>query len=207
MNSGIIELSIPCGDCCRLKHSRITGPSYNGYALSPHVEVLTAQSGAHFSRRTTLAETMYRYRYQRNDSLLLPIAECFASAIRILFTDQQRFNGLIMVPPPLNRSDYNPVVTLITEISRISGIPSLQFAVRDVQDTSNRQTGSSGRSFVFTTTDTAAVFTGKRILVIDDIYRSGTSLDRFCSLIRQNGRAREVNALVGTIMGKSKSSE
>jgi len=207
MNSGTIALSVPGHPPVPLSPVRIAGASFCGYALSPHVEAQTARSGAHFTRRTALAETMYRYRYQSDESLLRPIAKCFSSAIRGLFADQGPFDGMLMVPPPINRSDYNPVVALVTEISRLTGIVSLQFAMRDIQKSGDQETGSTGRSFAFSSPDVTAVFAGKRIIVIDDIYRSGRSLNRFCSLIRQEGRAAEVNAMVGTIMGNTKPSK
>jgi competence protein ComFC len=200
MNFGTITLSVPGHLPLSMSPVGIAGASFSGYALSSHFKAQTTRSGARFTRRTALAETMYRYRYQNDDSLLHTIAECFASAIRVLFADQRPFDGMLMVPPPVNRSDYNPVVILITEISRLTGIPSLQFAVRDVQETSDRQTGRSGRSFAFSSPDVTAVFAGKRILVIDDIFRSGRSLNRVCSLIKKGGGATAVTVMVGTVM-------
>jgi hypothetical protein len=35
--------------------------------------------------------------------------------------------------PAVDRADYGPVIAPITEISRFTGIPLMQFAVRNVQ--------------------------------------------------------------------------
>jgi competence protein ComFC len=202
MNSAIIVLSTDDGKKQTLSPVSIAGPAFEGWTLSAHLDKLTARSGADMTRRSVLAETMYRYRYQGDGSLLQTIASCFASAIRTLFADRlTTFDGLVMVPPPLDRADYSPVITLITEISRLTGIPSLQFAVRDVQESAHEPSERSDRVFAFSSPVASGAYTGKRILVVDDVYRSGRSLNAFCSLIKNEGEATEVMALVGTMVG------
>jgi predicted amidophosphoribosyltransferase len=194
MNSGTIALSTDDGKKQPLSPIRIAGPCFEGWALSPHLEKMTARSGAVITRRSAFAETMYRYRYQGDGSLLPMLAGCFASSAQALFPGKN-FSGLLMVPPPITRADYGPVVALVTEISRLMGIPLLQFAVRDNQEEPPKR---SERAFDFSSPAASAVFAGKQVLVIDDIYRSGRSLNRFCSLIKNGGGAAEVMALVGT---------
>jgi predicted amidophosphoribosyltransferase len=204
MNPGTITFSTLDGLTQGLSPHKIVGTGFDGWALSPHLDKQPTRSGGSMTRRRALAEAMYRYRYQGEASLLPPIASCFALAVRTLFPQTLAdLDGLVMVPPPLNRTDYAPVVALVSEISRLTGIPSLQFAVRDVQNSGDRQTGHSGRSFAFSSPDTAAAFSGKQVLVIDDIYRSGRSLNRFCLLIKNEGGAAGVTAIVGTVVEKT----
>jgi competence protein ComFC len=185
-----------------LSPTRISGTFFEGWALSPHLDKLTSRSGASITHRSALAETMYRYRYQGDGFLLPKLADCYASSAQTLFPGRN-FSGLVMVPPPITRTDYSPVVTLVTEISRLTGIPSLQFAVRDNQDFGKGAPERSDRVFDFSSPGAGAVFAGKQVLVIDDIYRSGRSLNAFCSLIKTEGRAAEVMALVGTVVVKA----
>jgi predicted amidophosphoribosyltransferase len=199
MNSGTIALSTDNGKKQPLSPIRIAGPCFEGWALSPHLDKLTARSGASLTRRSAFAETMYRYRYQGDGSLLAKLASCFASSVHALFPGRN-FSGLLMVPPPITRADYGPIVTLMTEISRLTGIPLLQFAVRDIQEPTNEPPKRSERGFDFSSPDAQAVFMGKLVLVIDDIYRSGRSLNRLCSLIKNEGGATGVMALVGTVV-------
>ena len=199
MNSGTIAFSPDDEKKQPLSPIRIAGPGFEGWALSAHLDKLTARSGASLTRRSAFAETMYRYRYQGDCSLLPVLAGGFASSAQALFPGRN-FSGLVMVPPPITRADYGPVVTLVTEISRLTGIPLLQFAVRDIQEFANEPPKRSERNFDFSSPDAQAVFTGNQVLVIDDIYRSGRSLNQFCSLIKNEGGATEVMALVGTVV-------
>jgi hypothetical protein len=119
MNSGTIALSTNDGKKQPLSPIRIAGHCFTGWALSAHLDKLTASSGAKITRRSVLAETMYRYRYQGDGSLLAKLAGCFSSSAQALFPGKN-FSGLLMVPPPITRADYSPVVALVTEISRLT---------------------------------------------------------------------------------------
>ncbi|MBN2035596.1 MAG: phosphoribosyltransferase [Chitinispirillaceae bacterium] len=183
---------------------RISGRCFEGYALSHHLDRFTARSGASITRRSELAETMYRYRYQGDGSLLPEIAGRFSAAIETLFptATTEAFDGLFMVPPPIARSDHGPVVALATEIARRARIPSFQGMVRDIRTGRPYVEKRSDRGFDFASPVASTAFAGKRILVIDDIYRSGRSLDRICSLVKKEGMAATVMAIVGTLAGK-----
>ncbi|MBN2189027.1 MAG: hypothetical protein JW699_06205 [Chitinispirillaceae bacterium] len=202
MNQTSIAVTPVDGPGQKLPSLTIAGSCFTGWALAPHLDTLPSRSGMSITRRSALAETMYRYRYQNDGLLLHPIAARFASTVRTLFpaAPPMGFDGLVMVPPPLDRADYGPVVALVTEISRLTGIPTLQFAVRDVQASGHEPSGRSDRAFGFSSSVAAMVFAGKRVLVIDDIFRSGRSLNRFCSLIRNEGGASQVMAIVGTVV-------
>jgi predicted amidophosphoribosyltransferase len=178
---------------------RISGSAFDGIALYPHLEKQTTPSGAGITRRCAFAETIYRYRYQGDASLLHEIASTFTDALRNL-PAQATFHGLVMIPPPLKRNDANPVAALVTEVSRLTKIPSLQFAVRDTQDIGNEPRHPADRAFAFSTPDAQTLFRGKRILVIDDIYRSGRSLNRLCALLKNEGGAAGVTVIVGTLV-------
>ncbi|MBN1759468.1 MAG: phosphoribosyltransferase [Chitinispirillaceae bacterium] len=180
---------------------RISGGNFLGWALGPHTVNHTTASGSVITRRSAPAETMYRYRYQGDTSLLHKITERFTAALSSLFSgEQEPFNGLVMVPPPVSRADYTPVVALVSAISRHTGIPALQFAV---QDSSPRPDAGAPRpqrrTFSFTSPAAASIFTGKHVLVLDDIYRSGRSLGAFCSLVRSAGAA-SITVMVGTLV-------
>ena len=180
---------------------RITGSNYRGWALGPHTESRTTPSGSTETRRSVPAEAMYRYRYQGDTSALQEISCRFTDALTTLFSEKpEPFNGLVMVPPPVSRTDYAPVVALVSAISRHTGIPALQFAV---QDSSPRPDAGAPRpqrrTFSFTSPAVSTIFTGKHVLVLDDIYRSGRSLGAFCSLIK-SGEPASITVLVGTLV-------
>lgn len=199
MNPPVIAFTAPGSPAIPLTPVSISGGAFWGYALSPHVEAQIARSGAPMTRRTTLAEAMYRYRYQGDTALLPPLARLFSDACAALYPDV-RFDGMLVVPPPISRNDYAPVIALITEISRITRVPSLQCAVRDTPGNGSAENATATRTFALSSPDAVAMFAKKRALVIDDLYRSGRSLNRFCALLMKEGTAAEVRVLVGTVM-------
>jgi predicted amidophosphoribosyltransferase len=110
-----------------------------------------------------------------------------------------------MVPPPMARLDYARVVKLVSGLSRKTGIPSAQFAVKSVLpggEVDRSAPRRPDRTFVFSSPETGGVFTGKVVLVIDDIYRSGRSLHAFCDFLTMEGKVKTIEVLVGTIVEK-----
>jgi predicted amidophosphoribosyltransferase len=185
---------------------KLTGDSFTGWALGPHLFRVQTPSGATTTRRTELAEMLYAYRYQEEHRLLKPIAERFVRGIDSLFQKElPAFDSLVMVPPPAARSDYPAVIELVSELSRLTGIVSAQFAVKRIS--SEPLDSASGErtatAYGFSSNQATACFAGKNILAIDDIYRSGRSLHAFCRFLKVEGKAVKVAALVGTVTEKT----
>lgn len=177
---------------------KIEGTSFEIFALSPHVEKTIAPSGEVITRRTLPAEQMYRYRYQGDISLLRVITSRFMLAVKTLCVENAtRFDGVVVVPPPMARKDFGPVLSFAKDISRLTAIPLLQFAVKDCTPATDG-VQKPKRMFAFSSPEASKVFIGKRILVIDDIYRSGRSLGSFCRLLVDEGGALGVTVLVGS---------
>jgi predicted amidophosphoribosyltransferase len=176
---------------------RISGGSFTGWALEPHLTRVRTPSGSVSTVRTELAEMMYRFRYQGERSLLETIAGRYAGAINELVpVGKKVFDSLIMVPPQVSRPDYPAVIAFVSELSRITGIVSTQFAVKC--DSVGRD--QTAKAYDFSSRQALNAFTGKSVLAIDDIYRSGRSLHAFCRLLKEEGKAASVSVLVGTVL-------
>lgn len=181
------------------------GTCFAGRALEGHTVVRKTPTGASIVGRSELGEMLYRYRYQGEDGLRGKIIDRFQGEIALLFETGVRFDLLVMVPPPTDRPDYATVVRLVAGLSLKTSIPSAQFAVKSVLPVAAAGRAvprRPDRHFVFSSPETIGVFTGKRVLVIDDIYRSGRSLHAFCDFLAKEGKARSIEVLVGTIVKK-----
>ena len=181
------------------------GTGFAGRALEGHTIARKAPSGASIVSRGELGEMLYRYRYQGEEGLRGKIIDRFQGEIALLFETGVRFDLLVMVPPPTDRPDYAPVVRLVTELSLKTSIPSAQFAVKSVLSVTSAGRAvprRPDRHFVFSSPETIGLFTGKRVLVIDDIYRSGRSLHAFCEFLTKEGKVKSIEVLVGTIVEK-----
>jgi predicted amidophosphoribosyltransferase len=170
---------------------------FYGYALFPHLQVVTTASGEKTSRRSDFGQLLYDFLFGGNASLLSRAAEPFVAAVESVHA-ATALDALLMVPPRIERRDYRNVVLLTSEISRRTGIPLLQHCVRRV-----RSDGEEGAdpSFCFASPAAARSFEGKRLLVLSDFYRTGRSLHAFCRLLREAGGAKEVTVVVGTMVG------
>lgn len=181
------------------------GTGFTGRALEGHTIIRKTPSGASIVSRSELGEILYRYRYQGEDGLRGKIIDRFLGEITVLFQTGAQFDLLVMVPPPTDRPDYTPVVKLVAGLSLKTSIPSAQFAVKSVLPVTSAGRAvprRPDRHFVFSSPETIGVFTGKRILVIDDIYRSGRSLHAFCDFLTKEGKVKSIEVLVGTIVEK-----
>lgn len=196
---------LPDGNGGAGKELRLTGEHFAGRAIEPHTVMSQTPAGVSITRRSELGEMLYRYRYRGEGELLGKITDRFLRETDAFIRDGAPLDLIVMVPPPVSRPDYAPVVKLASMLSQRTGIPSAQYAVKSVipeinSDQSNPRWPE--RVFAFSSPETARVFTGRRVLVIDDIYRSGRSLHSFCGFLKKEGRAERIEVLVGTIVRK-----
>ena len=127
------------------------------------------------TKRSALGELIYRLKYQNDKSVLDSITETAALFIRNWFPD---FDQIVPMPPSQIRY-YQPVMEIARNIgSRLSKPVSMTAVIKttntqplkNVFDYQERITLLTGAFQV----DTDAVFE-KRILLIDDLYRSGAT--------------------------------
>ena len=177
----------------------ITIGTFQGWAIEMHTAAVRTPSGSVVTRRCRLGDLLYRYGYQGERDLLGEIIAIFTAAISEHFSGERMPDILVLVPPPLSSPRYEPVVALATGLSRATGIASGQFAVKSIEGEFDPVLRTRGkRTFPFSATAAAGIFSGRRVLVIDDLLRTGTSLREFCTLLTESGKAAEMKLLVGT---------
>jgi ComF family protein len=116
-------------------------------------------------------------------------------------TDRREIDAGVPVPPhprKLRQREFNPAEYLADGLSRALRVPALKRNVRRVKDTSTQtrldaEARARNMHGAFAVRD-AAAFAGKRLVVLDDVFTTGATMDSCAKALRGAG-AREVIAL------------
>jgi len=182
---------------------RIMGAWRSGYALDLHTLSSEYVGDDEFgrprfeTRRSELGELLYRLKYGKDQSVVAEIADAAAR-----FLTQRKPPVDVLVPiPASNPRPVQPVRLLAAAISERIGIPLAECVTRkkdvpqlkDVLDLDARTELLEGAHLI-----DAAATSGKRILLFDDLYRSGATMNAITRELYDSGKAAEVFALTIT---------
>jgi predicted amidophosphoribosyltransferase len=184
--------------------TRIPGRWRDGYALDHHTVSSTYVGDDQYGRaqydtkRSDLGELLYRLKYRGVVSVVPEIADAAASFLR---TWNPRVE--LVVPVPASRArPAQPVLLLgeaLAERLQIPFVPDCVSRVRevrqlkDVVDYDERSRLLAGTHAV----DRGKV-QGRRVLLVDDLYRSGATMNEITALLYDQGGAADVFALTIT---------
>ncbi|MBE3134953.1 MAG: ComF family protein, partial [Acidobacteria bacterium] len=180
---------------------RIVGRWREGFVLDYHVLSSIYVGDDEFghprydTRRSELGELLYRLKYQADTSAVGELAQSAADFVRRWGI---RVDAIIPMPPSRADRPHQPVVLLARALGECLGFPCLERAVtktkdtpqlKDVSDYNERLSllaGAFGAS--------VAEIRGRTILLLDDLYRSGATLNAVASALYDQGEAAEVYA-------------
>lgn len=160
-----------------------------GYNEAGHMQFETV--------RPEIAQLLYQLKYLRDQSAAERI---IAAAARYLRPHLAKFEIIIPVPPSTERA-VQPVIVLGRGIGAALGVPVVECItttrsttqLKDVTDPAERQKLVAGLYAV------AATHTvGKSVLLFDDLFRSGTTMNAITDVLMQQGKATVVRALTIT---------
>lgn len=199
-----------CRDCLgRYKVSKanfeprqITGAWKDGYVLDVHTLSSTPIGFDEFGRkhfetsRTEIGELLYQLKYHSDPTKVDDIAAALESLVK---TWNPRIDVLIPVPASSDRA-IQPVALLAVAIGKRLGVPVANCVSRlrdvpqlkNVFDRDQRAALLDGLHAV-----NAASVQGKSVLLFDDLFRSGSTMNAITSLLYKNG-ASDVYALAIT---------
>lgn len=149
------------------------------------------------TKRSEVGNLLYRLKYESDNSVVQEIADAAA-----LFIKGWEINAEIVVPiPPSNPRPVQPVQLLGKAISERLGIPLVECVkktrdapqLKNVYDLDERLRLLEGLH----TVDVSAT-QGKRILLFDDLYRSGATMNDITALLYDHGKATDVFAFAIT---------
>jgi len=181
-----------------LNVQQIKGKWKAGWALDLH----TIASSSHpFYKHTELGDMLYQLKYRSDRSKIEPIAAMAANFIkdRYVYPD---LSAIIPIPPSQLDRPFQPVIELARSIgSKVNLSVPLDYliktkqttALKNISDTVSRRELLKG---AFRVSDER--FARKDVLLFDDLFRSGETLNAVTEVLLSQGKVGKVFILVLT---------
>jgi len=153
------------------------------------------------TKRPPIAEELYKLKYKGEHKRIDNIARTAADFLNKYKTKWQ-LDLIIPMPPSDMTRDFQPVYELAKSIGRFVGLPVDFNILRKVKSTSQLKeiedldTRKEMLKDAFSINANAV--SGKHVLIFDDLYRSGETLNAACDLTTNKGNARSVYVLTIT---------
>src|SRR5579863_2538999 len=184
--------------------TRISGRWSNGFTLDVHTassELLGHDEYGHpqfASKRSELGELLYKLKFRRNKIVIPAIAEVVGTFAESYLP---RVDLIVPVPPSRPRKEQ-PVILIAHAIGDRIGIPVFEDCVWKVRETSQLKNvfdfDERSRLLDGAFEIDRSATNGKTVLLFDDLYRSGATLNAVNSLLYDRGDAKDVLALALT---------
>jgi len=188
-----------------IKPLKLSGNWAEGFALDIHTlssEFLGYDDFDHpvFSTKyTEIGEVLYRLKSKSDKSVISEILDTASSFLKDTWKIAGELNFIIPVPPSNTARKFQPVVELAKGLGGRLTIPVVMDALRKIKKTpqlkgvvdySERMRILQG---AFTVTE--SLTRGKRILLFDDLYRSGATLGIITQTLMEQGKTDRVYVL------------
>jgi len=186
-----------------LNPQRVAGSWDEGFTLDRHVqssEYLGENEYGHpqfETTRTELGELLFRLKYRSDQAAVAPIAQAAAD-----FVKKWNPHVDVIVPvPPSKARQIQPLVQITEKVGGLLHLPVETTSVRKVKAMPElKNLGHSDR--VDAVAGAHAVdhqaFVGRRVLLLDDLYQTGATLNAIGRLLKESGGASSVFALALT---------
>lgn len=189
----------------KISPKRIRGHWDDGYALDFHTvrsDYVGDDEYGHpqfNTTRTPIGELLYRLKYSRDESVIEAIVTTAGGFVR----EKLWSIDLVTPVPPSRARSFQPVVALarrLAEDLKVAFCGGCVVKVRDIPELKNifdfdERTRLLNGAFQV---DRSKV-EGKRILLFDDLYRAGATIDAVSSELRKSGKAVGIQALTLTM--------
>ena len=147
--------------------------------------------------RPEIAELLFRLKNRAERSAAGPIIETVAD---FLGHHRDKFDAIVPVPPSQQRA-VQPVIIIADGIGQALGVPVLSCItttrptgqLKNISDPDERMEHVKGLYAV-----DKAQTRGRKILLFDDLFRSGTTMNAITDVLLNDGKALEVRALTIT---------
>ncbi|MCX7929047.1 MAG: phosphoribosyltransferase family protein [Patescibacteria group bacterium] len=153
------------------------------------------------TKRPPIAEELYRLKYCYEQDRVDSIAKVAAEFLN-KYKSKWQLDLIIPIPPSDTTRPFQPVYEMAKSIGRLVGLPvdfntlrkvKSTFQLKDINDPDKR------REILKDAFDiNFNSLSGKNVLIFDDIYRSGETLNAVCDVIMNKGKARGVYVLTIT---------
>lgn len=189
----------------KINPRKLRGPWSEGYALDVHTLSSTFLGHNAFGHpefdttRSPLGDLLYRLKNAGDQTVIPEIIDTVAAFVKGwgLCVD-----AIVPVPPSNTRRKHQPVIAVAEALSTTLRVPICEGCVTKVKSTAQLKDVFDYAQRTEILKDAFAVDTekteGKRLLLIDDLYRSGATVSAIAQLLTGQGAARAVYLLTLT---------
>jgi len=201
--------SIICADCC--KAIRPVHPPYCPRCGLPypsgdekgHLCALCLKERRYFEVHRTCAlyegalkEAIHRFKYGG----VFPLVKVFGDLLHPAFRDLTRdYQADLLIPVPLHirrlrERGFNQALLLVKELSKRTGIPYAERALKKIKDTPfqitlKKRERRKNLTRAFQVRDREAI-KGKAVMLVDDVYTTGATVNECSRALRMAGAER-----------------
>ena len=184
---------------------KLLGPWIEGYALDVHTtssDFIGYNAYGHpefATTRSPMGELLYRLKYRGDQTTLNQITETVAA---FLANWNIQVDTIVTVPPSDTTRTSQPVVEVATAVSAQTGIPLCESCVSKIRSTSqlknvfDREKRDELLAGAFGVAELKT--SAKRLLIFDDLFRSGATASAIARLLTERGGALAVYLLTLT---------
>jgi predicted amidophosphoribosyltransferase len=185
----------------------LQGPWDGAWALDVHVvesQFLGYDQYGHpqfDTKRSELGELVYRLKYRGDKAALAPLCEVAIEFIR----QKDIVPDILIAVPPSKHRQVQPIMQIAEAITAGLGAAHSHDALTKVRGTDQlKSTDTTQREKMLEGAFRASeeIISGKRILLVDDLYQTGASMRAVAREIRQNGHPTRLNAIALTRTGR-----
>lgn len=178
---------------------------YKGWALDIHsTSSVPIADGIYNTDRTELGQAFFSFKYRDDVRQIQPIADTVADFLKSKENEWwfKYVSGFVPVPPSNLNRQFQPVWELARAISFKANIrydEDFLIKIKDTEELKNIKDQAARRHQLedaFSIRDDR--FSNRTVLVFDDIYDYGTTLESACKTIREKGRANYIYVLTVT---------
>jgi predicted amidophosphoribosyltransferase len=187
----------------QLNPKQVRGAWDDGFTLDIHIQSSDFIGYNDFGHpqfdttRTELGELLYKLKYKGDQSSIAAIAQTAADFLR---NWNPGIDLIVPAPPSKNRA-VQPLFQIADEIGRLLNVPVDKRSVRKVKETPELKNVEYAKRLELlggAHAVDADASRGRRILLLDDLYQSGATLNVIARLLKEVGGAAAVFALVLT---------
>jgi competence protein ComFC len=182
----------------QIKPKALRGDWKQGFALDVHTTGITFIGHNEYGHpefdttRSPLGELLYRLKYKRDASVVGEIVDTVAEFVK---TSKMEIDAIVPVPPSNVRS-VQPVLQIANALGKKLAVPVLENCVSKTKKTPQlkdvynyeERTKLLERAFTVSREQSA----GKSLLLFDDLYRSGATMNAVARELAKAGEAKEV---------------
>jgi competence protein ComFC len=153
------------------------------------------------TKRPPIAEELYRLKYWKEQHRVAGIAKP-ASDFLNKYKTKWQLDLIIPIPPSDTTRDFQPVYEMAKAMGKLTSLPVDFTTLKKIKSTSQLKEIEDPDKRKEILKDAFSInlnaLNGKDVLLFDDLYRSGETLNAVCDMIMNKGKARGIYVLTIT---------